>query len=1045
MGLSMRTPQTTRRHLFATTLLAGVTALAAPALAQTGSNGSPGTQTTGIPTPASAGAEKSRDPQSATTSTSGASSDSTSTGSNTTNEVVVTGSFLRRKLADSDAPITAITADDLDKRGITTIQQAVQQVSANGSGALPNSFTANGAFAAGASAVSLHGLTSNSTLTLFDGLRQTFYPLADDGVRNFVDLNTIPDIIVDQVQVLTSGASAIYGADAVAGVVNIITKKTYEGLTVRAEDGIAQHGGAGEVNFQALAGKGNLARDGYNVYVGIEYEHDDALLNRDRGYPYNTANLSNQTTLSNGLGAQAAGTLTGRTNGVQNGLQFDNTFVGVGADIVGVVRPFNAANTAAVGNYQLLNPTAGCRGLTPITIQPSQATVSGFSAPVTLCQQDLVHDYSVIAPDDKRFSISGRFTKNLPGNAQAYVEVNYYQNDVNFNGAPSSIRATTTPAATGQTVTTTSLALPVYVCPQGVGCNATNGVLNPNNPFAALGEVARIFYRFGDIPVHEEEFNQTYRMEGGVKGDFSLYGDWHYNVEATGSQTDLRVTQDGRLYYPGLINAVNTGSYNFVDPSQNTAAVRNSISPPSNQYSTSKLYQIQGNLSRSLLDLPGGPLQVDVIGSARYEAIYNPSANDDSQGPANRYFTINPFGVIAHRDTEAAALDFDAPILKQIDLDASVRYDRYSTGQDAVSPKFGGKIRPFADWMPMLDKFEVRSTFSRGFRIPSFAETNSIPTTGFVTYSAPLAFQAAHGNDTYGQGYSLGETSLASPNLKPEHADTFTGGIVLDPIRSISLSLDFYRIKKTNVIAALDFAPAINAYYSGQPIPAGYTVTPDVADPNYPNAPLRLAFVGAGYANLNEQTTSGYDIAAQGHFNLPYNVKYTTSFDGTYVLRFNQTFPDGSVQHYAGTIGPYNTTSASGTPKFRANWTNTLAYGPATVSVTAYYTDGYQEEAEDIGGTAGDCVDSSINTGVPTTYRDGSTPVSCKVKPFWDIDLHTTYNVTKNLQAYVDVSNLFDRNAPLDPTTYGGYQYNPAWANDGIVGRYFKVGLKAVY
>ena len=148
--------------------------------------------------------------------------------------MVVTGSILRRKLSATDAPITTVTAADLTNRGITTVAEGVQQIAANSAGALPNSFSANGAFAAGASAVSLRGLTTNSTLTLFDGLRVAYYPLADDGTRNFVDLNTIPDVIVDQIQTLKDGASATYGADAIAGVVNVITKKTYQGLTFNA-------------------------------------------------------------------------------------------------------------------------------------------------------------------------------------------------------------------------------------------------------------------------------------------------------------------------------------------------------------------------------------------------------------------------------------------------------------------------------------------------------------------------------------------------------------------------------------------------------------------------------------------------------------------------------------------------------------------------------------------------------------------------------------------------------------------------------------------
>src|SRR5665213_1110836 len=269
----------------------------------------------------------------------------------TVGEVVVTGSILHHKLNETVAPVTVLTATDLTTRGINTVQQGIQTISAGGSGSLPNSFTANGAFAAGAASVSLRGLSSNSTLTLFDGLRMTYYPPADDGTRNFVDLNTIPDVIVDRIETLKDGASSTYGADAIAGVVNVITKHTYQGVTLKAEAGTTEAGGGDNYNIQALVGHGDLHDDGYNVYLGFEYEHDSLLLNNQRGYPFNTSDNSKTC----GASTVTPGTTTCRLNGEVNGLQFDGSFQGVGASIVPVVRPFDPVTNAPLGDYQLLN------------------------------------------------------------------------------------------------------------------------------------------------------------------------------------------------------------------------------------------------------------------------------------------------------------------------------------------------------------------------------------------------------------------------------------------------------------------------------------------------------------------------------------------------------------------------------------------------------------------------------------------------------------------------------------------------------------------
>ncbi len=958
-------------------------------------------------------------------------------------EIVVTGSVLKHRLDDTAAPLTVLSASDLTTRGIVTVQQGIQSLSANGSGSLPNSFTANGAFAAGASSVSLRGLSSNSTLTLFDGLRLTYYPLADDGTRNFVDLNTIPDVIVDRIETLKDGASSTYGADAVAGVVNVITKKTFQGLTLKAEGGATQAGGGGHVNFQALVGHGDLATDGYNVYLGVEFQHDQQLLNNQRGYPFNTADNSRTC----GPSTVTPGTTTCRQNSAVNGLQFDGSFETVGATIVPVVRPWDPNAGAFTGDYQLLNSAAGCRGLKSVTVTPAQAAAGGAAGidngPVTLCQQDLINQYGVISPDDKRVSVSFRGTKTLGADAEAYLALNFYRNNVYAGSNPSNIRQQATPGQLGLppylTAGTPGLTLPVYVCAGGVDCNATNGTLNPNNPFAALGEQAKIVYRFGDIPNSSQQISTTYRVASGVKGSFDLDGEWNYNLEGTFSESRLKNITKGDLYIAHLLSAVADGSYNFVDPASNSQAVRNFIAPENDQYSNSKLAQVQGTLTRALYSLPGGPLQLGLVAAFRYESIFNPSANTDVNGPTERWFTINPFGAIGQRTTEALAYEFDAPVFKALDLNFSGRYDWYSTGASAFSPKIAGRFQP-------IKQITFRSTYSEGFRIPSFAEANSLPTTGFITTDAPAAFLAAHGNDGYGLGYSLGQTTLANPNLKPETSSNFTVGIVLDPIPQISLSFDYYHIKKKQVIAADTscLQPALDAYFNGTAPPAGgCKIIPGIPDPNFPNALALPGFVDLTFANLNSELTEGYDFAVVGRFDLPYDVKYTTTFDGNYTERLDLTSADPNnpgqtiTQHYAGTIGPYNAVSASGTPKLRFNWQNTLSRGPLTVSATVYYTDGYELKADDFDPPTSTCYNSLINT----TYLDG-TIVACNVKAFWDVDTHASYDINKNLQIYLDVINLLDSPPPYDPTTYGGNNYNPAWANAGIYGRTFTVGAR---
>ena len=154
--------------------------------------------------------------------------------------VTITGTLLKRTDAETPSPVQVISADDLKNSGYTNVADVLRNISANGSGTLNQAF--GQAFAAGASGIALRGLSVGDTLTLIDGERMVAYPLSDDGERSFVDISAIPFNAVDGVEVLKDGASALYGADAIAGVVNIKLKKTYVGSEISAEGGTSQHG-----------------------------------------------------------------------------------------------------------------------------------------------------------------------------------------------------------------------------------------------------------------------------------------------------------------------------------------------------------------------------------------------------------------------------------------------------------------------------------------------------------------------------------------------------------------------------------------------------------------------------------------------------------------------------------------------------------------------------------------------------------------------------------------------------------------------------------
>lgn len=1000
------TLSTLRRSTALSALILGSAILAAPALAQQ-------TAPTPAPTPAPTSAVQDQD-----------------------ETIVVTGSLFSATGNATPSPVTVVSADAIDRRGISTVQDALQQLTSNNGPALTNSFSANGAFAGGASAVSLRGLSTNSTLVLFDGMRAAYYPLADDGTRNFVDLNTIPDDIVDRIEVLRDGASSTYGADAIAGVVNIITKKEIRGISGRAEAGISERGDAAQYRLSATAGFGDLDTQGFNAYVSGFWYRSEQLFNRARPYPYSSSDL--RRICYNG---------TCGPNNVIDGLDDTNSYPGFIANTTNLgstlfVAPANPANGAASGRYQRLNPAAGCNRSTPYNLTATELADNPL-APTTVCQEDLSYNYGVIQPQVERFGISGHVTAQLNDSTQVHAEVNFLQTDVAYEGLPTMIRGNA-PApyyfprySTSSNIpyygNNTLLQLPVYVCPRSTvgACTAANGTLNPNNPFAASGQTAALIGRLPNSIEHDESRTRVFRAALGINGRLS--DNWTFRVDATAMHMDLRRKSEGYVYIQHLLDVIKDGSFNFINPSANSREQLDYLMPTALATSTSDLYQAQASVAGDLVELSGGPLQFGAGVSVRYEAVDSPSMNSDVNGGTQRYYRLNGFATKGNRTVWSAFAELNAPVVDMLSVNLSGRYDRYSGGLDNFSPKVGLKFTP-------IKQLVARGTYSRGFRVPSFGEADAtFPTTGYVNNTASLF------NDTYLAQYgctvatfstcptyirsSYGQTNAPNPNLRPEKSRSWTLGAIFEPIRNVSFSVDYYNIRKTGAITSPAFAPALRAYYSGRPIPAGYAVIPDAPDSARPGATPRIAFVQAQFINANTIKSEGLDFSASVDYRFSPNFRIRSQVDASYIINLSTEFPDGSVERYDGTLGNYNLTAGSGTPKWRGTWMTTLDFDSLQVTGTANYFDGYDLSAMDQGGDYKDC-------GLDEGY------VPCRVPSYITFDLNAQYRINDKFVIYGTVMNLFDNLPPLDPATYGAHLYNPVQGGLGILGRYFKAGVK---
>lgn len=958
--------------------------------------------------------------------------------------IVVTGSLFRRTNVETPSPVTVLSAEALEQRGLNTVTEAAQRLSAGNAGTITQGWNAGGNFAAGASAISLRGLTVQATLTLFDGLRMAPYPLADDGQRNFVDLNTIPNAIIERIDVLKDGASSTYGADAVAGVINVITKKQIKGLHANVSAGVSQRGDAGEQRADLSWGYGDLADQGFNFYIAGEYMKQDPLWARDRGYPFNTSDWSKICNANGGC----------MHNLNANGISPDGTVSGMSAvPNVALVRPVTTAGSAiGAGRFSYLDPAGGCAGSTPRQLTNAQiAALASAPANGLVCEWNPISALMLL-PDVERYGISSRFTANIGESHQLYAQANYYKTSTIASATPKQFNYS---MPSPSTVGSYYAILPIYVCAGGVGtpnglntgCSATNGVLNPQNPFAATGQTAQVLFR-SDRMRRDEAVSRTLRGTIGLSGTVQGFD---YTANFVAANSKLTRTQYNYLNPQHIMDVLARGQFNFVNPTANSEAVWDYIAPENTTVSNSDLWQATANVSRELFALPGGSVNAAAGVAYRYESIEAPSANPGNDvNPWDRYYDVNSVGTSGSRKVFSGYGEIQATAFDKIELNLSGRYDSYSTGQKNFSPKVGAKFTP-------IRQLAVRGTWSKGFRIPSFNEAFGLPTTGYTSQGGNTAFCqnyaafcAAHGNNAYAtQPFSVGSTNTGNPNLKPEKSESITAGLIFEPVRGLSFTVDFWRIKvRDQIVGVSNIGPIIEQYYTNNGVVnvPGISVRPGPVDSANPNALPHIGFIEASYANANQQVVQGIDFGLNANLKLTDGIRWISSFEGSYLDKNHLTLVDpftGEAQEpqkFEDTLSPCQTTSCSGSPRWRASWQNTFQFGGTSVTATAYYTAGYHVSSVDYGATPFDC-ESAINA-IAATYDDG-TPVQCRSKDIWNVDLTVQHKLNDNLTLSLNVLNLLDTKPPFDPNAaYGGYGYNPAWAGPNIMGRYFRVGAK---
>ncbi|GLS83881.1 TonB-dependent receptor [Paraferrimonas haliotis] len=545
--------------------------------------------------------------------------------------IQVTGSRIQRTDLENATPVTVLSADDMAKQGFTNVQDALESLTATTSAMTGQEVHG---FTPAASSISLRGAGANRTLTLINGKRLNQYPKPAGGTNNFVDTSNIPMDAVARIEVLNSGASAIYGADAVGGVVNIILKRDFEGVSLKYRHADTQHGGGGSDRVSLSIGS---TGDRGNVSTFLEFTDTAQLRAVDReNFGLHTDKVPHsQYSSYSSYGARIAG-----LNGAQG--------------------------------YSLDEQTCTDRGFLFL-----ENGICGWDRSK---QRDL-------APESRRFTSTTSFNYELSddvlfvgrmdfGEARSITRIESMADDgfdVNVNGNSVTISS----VIAGELVTKTY--------------NDKNQALGGDFANLADGDYyyVRRLHEFGNRTTDTK--TQNYFFSGGFEGDIS---DFHWDASANYGKTSLDVQNGGFATQQGVWNHITQGDWgkSYLENFTKDEVAAASYSPF--EKADSSLLNVQANLTGTMFEVPAG--YVDFAFGAEWSR-QDYSSDSDSESKKGTIISTGGSSGQGSRDFWATYLEMIIPVTDTLELNAAARYDRYSDFGGNFTPQLAAEYRPIDD------------------------------------------------------------------------------------------------------------------------------------------------------------------------------------------------------------------------------------------------------------------------------------------------------------------------------------------------------------
>ena len=916
--------------------------------------------------------------------------------------VTVTGSNIKRADKEGTSPIETITAKEIKESGAKTVLELMKQIPSMGTDGYNDTASQNG-FSRGVATASLRSLSATSTLVLLNGRRLTpsAYANPNNGTSTLYDLNSIPVSALERVDIFKDGASAVYGSDAIGGVINFITKSDYQGFEISARTGFNDDREFGKRGANIAAGFGDFQSDGYNVLFSADVARKDGTSIRNG---------------SNDIAAAEYAAINFRLNPYNSNISNQPFFY----------RERTPGSLAFVTGATVVNRT-NCPASSLITGGPANGITSGTLLGRTFCNYDTDQFADAqVAGDDISFISRGNLRIN--SSVTAFAEAGYSKSERHYRSAPRSINAQGGP--------TTNFLVGGLAAP----FQAVLPIGHPDNPFTDTR--AALVYRFENIPSGFELTNQQYRFLGGVKGTI---GSWDWETAALWNRSSRDETYLGFLYLPTLRQLL-TGR------SIASLAADPSITRPLLNKGVAEIMQYDAKVSTEFGKLPGGPIGFAAGIEFRRESLkIDPDPANASGDILGLATTITD----GSRDVKSGFFEFRAPFLKNWEADFAGRFDSYPGIATNFVPKVGTK------WT-VVDGVALRGTYARGFRAPAVSQVTPGGAQFFLNgisdpVRCPNGTTPAPGADNLDCSKSISGVGGPNADLIPETSRSYSLGLILSPNSSFDVLVDWYKIRKEGEVALGSATTVLEHPDRFAPDAVKRDTNPanllkDAAGNPIPGTGPLLA-VSTPWTNQGSTEVSGIDLEVKMRKNLGEFGKLTTSFKGSYTLSYKRAEAPGDVENnVVGSAGGLNdwATSVGAIPQLKFDVSASLVNGPHTITGAMHYiseidqtrrVDGatvYATPTCHWGGPAAPGVGSRSILGTsPNGYIDYHP--DCVVPRWRTFDVGYYYEGIKNLTLGVHVANIFDTPAPYYPGTNTSTTvldgYNAGLHNN--YGRYF--------